>query len=80
MQVVFNGVDRSRGIFAFAVWDAKVRRLMLARDRLGVKPLYYAEVPGSGIVFGSEIKSLLAHADVPRAWRPEALDAYLTLL
>ena len=73
-------VDRFRGMFAFAVWDAKARRLMLARDRLGVKPLYYAEIPGSGIVFGSEIKSLLTHADVPRDWRPEALDAYLTLL
>ncbi len=73
-------VDRFRGMFAFAVWDAAARRLLLARDRLGVKPLYYAEVPGSGIVFGSEIKSLLEDPDVPRAWRPEAIDAYLTLL
>ena len=56
------------------------RRLLLARDRLGVKPLYYAELPGRGIVFGSELKSLLEDPDVPREWRPEALDAYLTLL
>ena len=72
-------VDRFRGMFAFAVWDARRRRLLLARDRLGVKPLYYA-VLDDGIVFGSEIKSLLAHPDVPRAWRPDMLDAYLTLL
>ena len=55
------------------------RRLLLARDRLGVKPLYYAEVPG-GLVFGSEIKSLLEDPEVPREWRADALDAYLTLL
>ena len=72
-------VDRFRGMFAFAVWDAKARRLLLARDRLGVKPLYYAEVPG-GLVFGSEIKSLLEDPQVPREWRADALDAYLTLL
>ncbi len=72
-------VERFRGMFAFALYDANTRRLLLARDRLGVKPLYYAEVPG-GIVFGSEIKSLLQDADVPRDWRPEAIDAYLTLL
>ena len=72
-------VDRFRGMFAFAVWDGRARRLMLARDRLGVKPLYYAEVPG-GLVFGSEIKSLLEDPQVPREWRADALDAYLTLL
>jgi asparagine synthase (glutamine-hydrolysing) len=72
-------VDRFRGMFAFAVWDATARRLLLARDRLGVKPLYYAAVPG-GIVFGSEIKSLLEDPEVPRDWRADAVDAYLTLL
>lgn len=72
-------VDRFRGMFAFAVWDARAERLLLARDRLGVKPLYYAEVPG-GIVFGSEIKSLLEDPEVSREWRTDALDAYLTLL
>ena len=72
-------VEKFRGMFAFAVWDANARRLLLARDRLGVKPLYYAPVPG-GLVFGSEIKSLLADPDVPREWRADALDAYLTLL
>ena len=73
-------VDRFRGMFAFALWDANARRLMLARDRLGVKPLYYAEVPGRGVVFGSELKSLLEDPDVPREWRPDAIDAFLTLL
>jgi asparagine synthase (glutamine-hydrolysing) len=67
-------------MFAFAVWDATERRLLLARDRLGVKPLYYAELPGRGLVFGSELKSLLEDPDVPRDWRADALDAYLTLL
>jgi asparagine synthase (glutamine-hydrolysing) len=73
-------VERFRGMFAFALWDATARRLLLARDRLGVKPLYYANLPGVGLVFGSEIKSLLENPDVPRDWRPDALDAYLTLL
>jgi asparagine synthase (glutamine-hydrolysing) len=71
-------VEQFRGMFAFAVWDDRRRVLLLARDRLGVKPLYYALVPG-GIVFGSEIKSLLEDPLVGRDWRPDALDAYLTL-
>ena len=71
-------VDRFRGMFAFALWDEPRRRLLLVRDRLGVKPLYYCTTP-SGITFGSEIKSLLEDPDVPRDWAPEALDAYLTL-
>src|ERR671913_1178966 len=73
-------VEKFRGMFAFAVWDAPARRLLLARDRVGVKPLYYAELPGRGVVFGSELKSLLEDPDVPREWRPEAIDAFLTLL
>src|SRR6476469_5661127 len=73
-------VEKFRGMFAFAVWDARARRLLLARDRVGVKPLYYAELPGKGIVFGSELKSLLEDPEVPRQWRPDAIDAYLTLL
>src|SRR4051812_47017938 len=71
-------VTRFRGMFAFAVWDDRRRTLLLARDRLGVKPLYYALLPG-GIVFGSEIKSLLEDPAVSRDWDPEALDAYMTL-
>ena len=48
-----RAVEHLRGMFAFGIWDAPRRRLLLARDRLGVKPLYYSEIPGAGIVFGS---------------------------
>ncbi len=73
-------VEKFRGMFAIAIWDAVARRLVLARDRLGVKPLYYAELPGIGVVFGSELKALLEDPDVPREWRADAIDAYLSLL
>jgi len=73
-----RAVDRFRGMFAFALWDEPRRRLLLVRDRLGVKPLYYCALP-TGVIFGSEIKALLEDPDVPRDWSAEALDAYLTL-
>jgi asparagine synthase (glutamine-hydrolysing) len=68
-----------RGMFALAIWDAPRRRLVLARDRLGQKPLVYRH-DGSRIVFASELKALLAlgEADVPRQLDPLALDRYLT--
>jgi asparagine synthase (glutamine-hydrolysing) len=72
--------ERFRGMFAFAIWDTPRRRLLLARDRLGVKPLYYALLPGVGVVFGSEIKSLLEDPDVSHKWNPSAIDSFLTLL
>jgi asparagine synthase (glutamine-hydrolysing) len=73
-------VEHFRGMFAFAVWDARAHRLLLARDRVGIKPVYYARVANGALVFGSEIKAVLEDPDVDRAWSPEALDAYLTLL
>jgi asparagine synthase (glutamine-hydrolysing) len=70
--------ERLRGKFAVAVWDEKRRRAVIARDRLGVKPLYYA-VSGDLLVFASELKSLLASGLVDGRLDYEAVDAYLTL-
>jgi asparagine synthase (glutamine-hydrolysing) len=69
-------VDRLNGIFAFAIWDVRQRHLMLARDPHGVKPLYYAESPGS-LIFASEIKALVASGRVSRELDPEAVAQYL---
>jgi asparagine synthase (glutamine-hydrolysing) len=71
-------LDRINGIFAFAIWDAERRELFLARDRLGVKPLYYAQV-GDRLVFGSEIKAMLPAMPRPSLRREAILD-YLTFL
>ncbi len=65
-------VDRLQGIFAFAVWDRDSRRLHLARDHLGVKPLYYAALP-RGFLFASELKTLTLCADVSRDLDPVAV-------
>jgi len=73
-------VDHFRGMFAFAVWDSSRRRLLLARDRVGIKPLYYAQPASGGLVFASEIKAILEDPSVDAGWSPEALDSYLTLL
>ncbi len=71
-------VDHLRGMFGIAVWDARRRRLVLARDRLGIKPLYFA-VCNDVLVFGSEIKSLLASGLVPTQINHQAVRAFLTL-
>ncbi len=65
------------GMFALALWDAPRRQLLLARDRLGEKPLAYRLEPGR-LLFASELKSLLEAPGVPRALDPQAIDAYLT--
>ncbi|AMV36007.1 asparagine synthase (glutamine-hydrolyzing) [Planctomyces sp. SH-PL62] len=70
-------VERLNGMFALAIWDGPRRRLILARDRMGQKPLYYAELPGGGLAFGSEPKALLKHPEVPRALDPDGLARYL---
>ncbi|MBA2641922.1 MAG: asparagine synthase (glutamine-hydrolyzing) [Actinobacteria bacterium] len=71
-------VERLNGMFAFALWDEPERRLVLARDRFGKKPLYYAEVDGS-LLFGSELKALREHPLCPRALDFESLCKYLAL-
>jgi asparagine synthase (glutamine-hydrolysing) len=69
-------VQELNGMFAFAIWDRAQKSLFLARDRMGVKPLYYAETP-EAFVFGSEIKSLFASGKVTAECREEALTEYL---
>ncbi len=73
-----RAAERLRGIFAFAIWDRRERRLTLCRDHLGVKPLFYHLRPG-GIVFSSEMKGILEARDVPREPDGEALADYLAL-
>lgn len=74
-----HAVERLRGMFAFAIWDAREETLWLVRDRLGVKPLYYSHAAGQ-LLFASEIKSLLAHPRVSRRLNPRAVDDFLTYL
>ncbi len=69
-------VERFRGMFAFALWDRNRRTLFLARDRLGIKPLYYAALADGTFLFGSELKSLQAHGGIPRDLDPPAVEEY----
>lgn len=69
---------RLNGMFALAFWDAASRRLLLARDRMGEKPLYFAQVRG-GLVFGSEIKAILAWPGLERRANLQAIHHYLSL-
>lgn len=72
-------VDRLRGMFAFAIWDENRQRLFVARDRLGIKPLYYYW-DGKTLIFGSEIKAIVANPRVARKLNLEALCDYFALL
>jgi asparagine synthase (glutamine-hydrolysing) len=85
-EVIVNGwhawgpriFSRLRGMFALAIWDRRSRRLILARDRIGKKPLYYTASP-TALLFGSEIKAVLAWPGVPRVANLSAIDRYLSL-
>lgn len=68
-----------RGMFAVALWDRKERKLILGRDRIGIKPLYY-QMDGTGLRFASEVKSLLCDAEVPRQLNPNGLNFFLCYL
>ncbi|MCS6947475.1 MAG: amidotransferase 1, exosortase A system-associated [Steroidobacteraceae bacterium] len=72
-------VERFRGMFAFALYDRAQQTLFLARDRLGVKPLFYALLPDGTLLFGSELKSLLAFPELPRDIDPCAVEEYFAL-
>lgn len=70
-------VYRLRGMYAFAIWDQKAKRLFSARDIFGIKPLYYAQMNGT-LMFGSEIKSFLEHPKFDKVFNEDALGNYLS--
>ncbi len=72
-----DAVRRFVGMFAFAVWDAHERAMYLVRDRMGIKPLYVGRTPGGDLLFGSELKALLAHPGFRRTVAPSAMLQYL---
>jgi asparagine synthase (glutamine-hydrolysing) len=72
-------VKRFRGMFAFALWDRNQQTFFMARDRLGVKPMYYALLDDGTLLFGSELKSILAHGGLRRDIDPLAVEEYFAL-
>ena len=72
-------VNRFRGMFAFGLWDRNRETLFLARDRLGVKPMYYTILPDGMLLFGSELKALLAHPRLSRVIEPQTVEEYFAL-
>jgi asparagine synthase (glutamine-hydrolysing) len=74
-----QAIARLRGMFGLAIWNTRTRALLVARDRIGIKPMHYATVNGR-LYFGSELKSLLEAPDLPRDLNPDALDHYLSFL
>jgi asparagine synthase (glutamine-hydrolysing) len=78
LQWDIDAIARLRGMFAFAIWNKPQKRLVLARDRMGIKPLYYTRI-GEDLYFGSELKSIFVHPEIPRRLSPEGLNCYLAL-
>ncbi len=74
-----SAVERFCGMFAFGFWDRETQRLLLGRDRLGKKPLFYVELPGGGLAFASEPRALAVHPAVAGRIDPRALAQYLRL-
>jgi asparagine synthase (glutamine-hydrolysing) len=72
-------LNKLRGMFAFAIWDKNSKTLLLARDRVGIKPLYYS-LNDASLVFASEIKAILADPSIHRKIAPELIDRFLTFL
>ena len=73
-----NSFAKLRGMFALAIWTKSTRRLVLARDRMGIKPLYVARY-GEDLFFGSELKAILIHPEIERRLSMAGLDCYLSL-
>lgn len=71
-------VKRFNGMFAFAIFDRNRQRLFLARDRIGIKPLYYSVLPNGHLIFGSELKALLRHPLLQRRVAPRAVEDFFT--
>jgi asparagine synthase (glutamine-hydrolysing) len=72
-------LEKLRGMFSFAIWDKNARTLLLARDRVGIKPLYY-HLTDTSLIFASEIKAILADPSVDRQMDPELIDRFLTFM
>lgn len=69
-------VEHFRGMFAFALWDRNCKKLFLARDRLGIKPLYYAELANGQVIFASELKALMLHPNLRHELDSQAIEEY----